>query len=224
MGDGGCPNFKPQYQSTHINGERKERGEIMKKNKIIKLIKEKKLLTALMGYSIIMLIIGISFLVMIPPFEREGEEFILPSYNPPSYEEEDNGDNGDDDNGGDEPPDPPSTLFDVVCYCVYIVDGDTFDGDMGTGRVRLADIDCPESPDPPSENYLTSLIDNKKVYLDLDDKDQYDRWIALVLVRYNSTHLLNINKKMVDMGYAVIWDFPNAFNPYTWETYYYYEV
>ena len=72
----------------------------MKKNKIIKLIKEKKLLTALMGYSIIMLIIGISFLVMIPPFEREGEEFVIPSYNPPSYEEEDNGDNGDDDNGG----------------------------------------------------------------------------------------------------------------------------
>ena len=57
----------------------------------------------------------------------------------------------------------------------------------------------------PSKNYLISLIYDKKVYLDLDpNKDPYDRYVALTYVRHNSTHLLNVNKKMIDSGHAVI--------------------
>ena len=137
------------------------------------------------------------------------------------YEEEESNNSGSGGGGGDYmEEDHP---FNASCSCVYVWDGDTFDGNSGIGRVRLADIDCPED-DPPSKNYLISLIYDKKVYLDIDpNKDPYDRWIAVTYVRYNSTHLLNVNKKMVDSGHAVIDDYPNNFNPYTWETFYYYE-
>lgn len=44
----------------------------------------------------------------------------------------------------------------------------------------------------------------------------------LVYVRYNKTHLLNVNKWLIDNGYAVISDYVNEFNPYTWKLYIYY--
>jgi len=96
------------------------------------------------------------------------------------------------------------------------------DGD----RVRLADIDAPES-DINAKNYLSSLIYDKFVYVDIDDiygKGYYDRWICVVYVRHNSTHVLNVNYAMVLNGYAVIDNYYNEFNPYDWKLYYYHKV
>jgi len=105
-----------------------------------------------------------------------------------------------------------------------VVDGDTFDT-SASGRVRLADVDSPESDEPgfdEATSALAGMIANREVYLDIDDKGSksFGRVICVVYVRYNSTHVLNVNKALVDQGRAVVDDFTNnEFNPATWTTY-----
>lgn len=128
------------------------------------------------------------------------------------------------------PPTPPPQNWEIDAQgtVTYIVDGDTYDMNS-VGRVRLADIDCPDQGEAgcqEAEDYLSSLIYNKLVYVDIDDvygTDIYDRTVAVVYVRYNSTHLLNVNKNLLVQGFATIWNFDNEFNPYTWDLFVYYE-
>jgi hypothetical protein len=57
------------------------------------------------------------------------------------------------------------------------------------------------------------------VYIDVDDvyvTGPYGRYICLVYIDYNSTHLLNVNLAMVLNGKATITDYDNQWNPYTW--------
>ncbi len=109
----------------------------------------------------------------------------------------------------------------------YIVDGDTFDVN-GVGRIRSADIDTPEVAEAgyqEAKDHVQSLIYNKNVFLDIDDKyrtDIYDRIVAVAYVRYNSTHLLNINKDLLDRSLAVIMNYDNEFEPSSWSLYVYY--
>ena len=131
----------------------------------------------------------------------------------------------------DTPDEPqiPSWEIDAQGSVTYIMDGDTHDVDS-VGRIRLADIDCPdqgESGFQEAKDYLSSLIDDKHVYLDIDVKygtDRYDRTVAVTYVRYNSTHLLNVNKDLLMQGFATIWIFDNEFNPYSWVLYAYYPL
>jgi micrococcal nuclease len=106
-----------------------------------------------------------------------------------------------------------------------IVDGDTVDV-TSVGRIRLADIDCPEpseSGGPAASQYISSLIYQKEVYVDIDDitgKDPYDRWVAVIYVYYDDTRLKNVNKAMLVAGHAVIDNYHNnEFNPYSWTLY-----
>ncbi len=106
-----------------------------------------------------------------------------------------------------------------------IVDGDTVDV-TSVGRIRLADIDCPElneSGYAAASQHISSLIHQKTVYVDIDDitgKDPYDRWVAVIYVYYNDTHLKNVNKAMLVAGHAVINNFTNnEFDPYSWTLY-----
>ncbi len=108
-----------------------------------------------------------------------------------------------------------------------VVDGDTFDT-SANGRVRLADVDAPESYEPgfdEATDALAGMIGGREVFLDVDDvsrTDRFDRLVCVVYVQHNSTHVLNVNKAMVDMGRAVVYDFTNnEFNPSTWTTYTY---
>ena len=116
---------------------------------------------------------------------------------------------------------------DVKASVYRVVDGDTYDA-FPIGRVRLADINAPELDTPEGEaakQALYNLIYGKTAYLDVDDIyviDKYNRVIAVTYARINETHLLNVNKWLVDNGYAVISDYPNEFNPYTWTLYIYY--
>ena len=102
-----------------------------------------------------------------------------------------------------------------------IVDGDTIDV-SSVGRIRLADIDTPEQGEPgydEASNYISSLIYQKTVYIDVDDvhgTDVYGRIVAVVYVYHDADHLKNVNKALLDSGHAVIWNFDNEFNPYTW--------
>lgn len=81
---------------------------------------------------------------------------------------------------------------------------------LPVGRVRLADIDAPELGEPgdkEAKDALTAFTLRKKVYLDVDDlyvMDKYNRLIAVVYIRHNETHLMNINLALVIMGHAII--------------------
>lgn len=61
--------------------------------------------------------------------------------------------------------------------------------------------------------------------MDVDDfevLDKYNRLVCLVFVRYNSTHLLNVNMAPLSTGLATANDYPNKFNPTTWTLFIYY--
>jgi len=116
--------------------------------------------------------------------------------------------------------------IDDISIVYRVIDGDTFDASIG--RVRLADVNTPEAGEPgyyDAKYALSSLVLNKVVYLDIDDKyvkDKYGRYVCVVYVRYNSTHLLNVNLFLVINGYAAITDYDNEFNPYTWRLFIHY--
>lgn len=103
----------------------------------------------------------------------------------------------------------------------YIVDGDTIDV-SSVGRIRLADIDTPEQGEPgydEATNFISSLIFQKTVYIDVDDvygTDIYGRIVAVVYVYHDADHLKNVNKALLDSGHAVIMNYDNEFNPSTW--------
>jgi len=129
--------------------------------------------------------------------------------------------------------------WDALAVVVRVVDGDTFrvritcvGGAFSNRvsvsteyRVRLADINAPELGTVEGERArraLESLIQGKNVMLDVDGVDVFDKYgriIAVAYIEYNETHLLNINKWLVEEGYARVWDHPNEFNPGTWKLY-----
>jgi endonuclease YncB( thermonuclease family) len=129
--------------------------------------------------------------------------------------------------------------WDALAVVVRVVDGDTFratitcvsgafSGRISVGteyRVRLADVNAPELGTVEGERArraLESLIQGRTVMLDVDGVDVFDRYgriIAVAYIEYNETHLLNINKWLLEEGYARVWDHPNEFNPGTWKLY-----
>jgi len=122
-----------------------------------------------------------------------------------------------------------SAKIDASAVVYKVVDGDTFDA-FPVGRVRLADVNTPEVGEPgyyEAKDFLSSLIYGRRVYLDVDDlyvMDKYNRLVCVVYVRYNSTHLLNVNEALLLKGLAVIRDYPNEFDPYTWTLFVYYPL
>lgn len=116
-----------------------------------------------------------------------------------------------------------------ACGAIYnVVDGDTFDA-FPLGRVRLADINAPEIDTlegAAARDALANLSSKygPRVYLDVDDvyvMDRYNRIVAVAYLRYNSTHLLNINKWLLEGGYAEASDYKNEFDPRGWQLYLY---
>ena len=115
-----------------------------------------------------------------------------------------------------------------------VIDGDTIDVQLQDSsisedliRVRLADIDCPETrgskacqAGKDATNYTRAWLLSSYVSLDLDDKtgkDPYGRWVAVVYLSDNSTPGRNFNKMLVDSGHARIDDFKNnEFDPGSW--------
>ena len=120
---------------------------------------------------------------------------------------------------------PHNIEIDKIAYVTVVIDGDTFDVSTGE-RVRLADINTPEIGKDgyfEAKNQLRILIENKQVYLDIDDKyriDNHSRLVCLVYVEYNSTHLINVNQALLDLQVAIIWDHDNEFNPSDWKLFY----
>ncbi|MEB3787217.1 MAG: thermonuclease family protein, partial [Desulfurococcales archaeon] len=126
----------------------------------------------------------------------------------------------------------PGLEVDASCIVTRVIDGDTFSCILSevysTGleglrpgmeaRVRLADINAPElrpEPEPgavKATSMLSSLLQNETVYLDIDDMyvfDRYGRIVAVALVPYNGTHLVNVNLLLVSRGLAEVWEHDN---------------
>ena len=110
---------------------------------------------------------------------------------------------------------------DLTTVVSRVIDGDTFDTTSGD-RIRLADIDAPESGEVGFANgrdFLISPVYGKTVYLDIDDiyeTDPYGRLVCVAYVEHSSTEYKNVNKALLDAGVAVITNYNNEFNPYSW--------
>lgn len=91
----------------------------------------------------------------------------------------------------------------VVGKVSWVYDGDTFKvktDTLGEIKVRIADIDCPESDQDygkDAKDFLVKLIWKKEVSLLIKEKDRYGRYIAHVMV-----DTLNVNQILVQEGYA----------------------
>jgi len=115
-----------------------------------------------------------------------------------------------------------------------VIDGDTFDVQFQDSslsedliRVRLEDIDCPETRGSKASEsgknasaYTRSWLLSTYIFLDLDDKtgkDHYDRWVAVAYLSEDGVPGRNFNKMLVDAGHAEIKDFENnEFDPWSW--------
>lgn len=122
-----------------------------------------------------------------------------------------------------------SLEYDVLCRVTRVIDGDTIacvprlslmEGVIvgREYRIRLADINAPELRPVPEEGAIEatmlvrSLVEGREVILDVDDlyiTDRYGRLVAVVLVEYNETHLVNVNKLLVVEGLARVWEHDN---------------
>ena len=116
---------------------------------------------------------------------------------------------------------------DLVSTVNHIQDGDTFALESGHW-VRLADVDTPERGEfgyYEAGIYLSDLIYQKKVYLDIDDVYIYDyegtgdRLVCLVYVPFNETHYINVNKALLVSRHAVTYEFYNEFTSNEWSLY-----
>jgi len=115
-----------------------------------------------------------------------------------------------------------------------VIDGDTIDVQLQDSsisedliRVRLADIDCPETrgskacqAGKDATNYTRAWLLSNYIFLDLDDKtgkDQYGRWVAVVYLSEDGKPGRNFNKMLVDADHAVVEDYKNnEFDPGSW--------
>ena len=93
-----------------------------------------------------------------------------------------------------------------------MVDGDTIDvsfGIYGIQRIRLVGVDTPEWYEEGYEEakeFVNKTCLGKEVKLDVDDREQYDRYYRILAVVYvNNT---NLNEKLLREGYAEIMYIP----------------
>jgi endonuclease YncB( thermonuclease family) len=87
-------------------------------------------------------------------------------------------------------------------FVVSVIDGDTFATQEGA-KIRLKGINCPEINMlyyKDARDFLEFLILNKTVEIEIFDRDKYGRFLAYVFVGS-----LNVNKELVEKGYAHIY-------------------
>ena len=93
-----------------------------------------------------------------------------------------------------------SKVKDLSCTVSNVIDGDTFVCSNGD-TIRLVNIDAPEYPKQcfslHSKNYLTKLVNGKKVGLQEVGDDHFGRKVAFVFLDN-----ININNILVKDGYA----------------------
>lgn len=108
--------------------------------------------------------------------------------------------------------------LDRVVNVTSIIDGDTIYIDYKE-KVRFVGINTPEVSESgyqEAKSYLEKRLKGKQIYLDVDDKnekDKYGRTLAVVLIDGE-----NLNKELLCKGYAeVMYIPPSEFDPYSWK-------
>jgi len=105
-----------------------------------------------------------------------------------------------------------------------VVDADTL-YIQSIGKVRLADIYCPESNrpgGPEAKAYVEERMLGKEVWLDIDNKSRIDnnefkRLVCVVYLKAGNGSLQNFNRVLVDSGHACIQNYKNnEFDPAGW--------
>jgi endonuclease YncB( thermonuclease family) len=118
---------------------------------------------------------------------------------------------------------------------VSVLSGDSFGIEIAVGdervqridRVKLADVDSPstlEAPGKAAKKYASSILRNKTVYLDIDDKlpgGRNDMGLLVCVVYLQDSNSRPVwppfNRIVVDEGHAVVNDVGNnEFNASAW--------
>ena len=107
-------------------------------------------------------------------------------------------------------------------YVKNVVDGDTVDVSFdiyGIQRIRLVGINTPEIGEEGYEEakeFVNKNCFGEVVTLDVDDREQYDRYYRILAVVYiNET---NLNEKLVREGYAeIMYIPPSEFDSREWK-------
>jgi len=118
---------------------------------------------------------------------------------------------------------------------VSVLSGDSFGIEIATGdervqridRVKLADVDSPstlEAPGKAAKKYASSMLRNKTVYLDIDDKipggrNEMGLLVCVVYLQDSNSRPIwpPFNRKIVEDGHAVVNDANNnEFNATAW--------
>ena len=107
-------------------------------------------------------------------------------------------------------------------YVKSVVDGDTIDVSFdiyGIQRIRLVGVNTPEIDEEGYEEakeFVNKTCLGEEIKLDVDDREQYDRYYRILAVVYvNDT---NLNEKLLREGYAeIMYIPPSEFNPYEWK-------
>jgi micrococcal nuclease len=107
--------------------------------------------------------------------------------------------------------------YDAKGFCNYVIDGDTLDVE-GVGRIRFVGVDTPErgqSGYSEAKDYVKSKCLGKTIYLDIDDKKNYDKYGRVLAVVYVDG--ININQELLKLNYAkILYIPPSEFDPYNW--------
>lgn len=112
----------------------------------------------------------------------------------------------------------------VEVEVIRVIDGDTFVTSQ-LGSIRLADASTPEIGQAGGDEakiLLTSLLTNKRVYVNIDDlykKDTTGNRLVCVVYVQQGSGLINVNKALLDSGLAVSDDHMNEFHPSLWAYY-----
>lgn len=115
---------------------------------------------------------------------------------------------------------PTAISYDASGVVTRVLDGDTIEI-QDVGRIRLADVDCPEMNRLGGQEaaaFATGILLNKTVYLDIDSRSIHDnteseREVCIVYLENGS----NFNRMMVDTGHAYVQDYTsNEFSPADW--------
>jgi endonuclease YncB( thermonuclease family) len=90
----------------------------------------------------------------------------------------------------------------LVGKVTRVLDGDTIDVQLASGpiRVRFDSIDAPEKKmagGPEAQAYLSALLLNNQVSLDVREQDRYSRLVAVVFLNDQ-----NVNRSLVESGHA----------------------
>jgi endonuclease YncB( thermonuclease family) len=115
-----------------------------------------------------------------------------------------------------------SISIDETATVTTVIDGSSFTTNSGK-TIKLAGIDTPQSGQPgfsEAKNYLSSMVQGKTVYIDIDNlasTDQYGRLMSVAYIDFNSSHYENVNIAMIVNNYAVPASLNNSeFNPSIW--------